>query len=78
MTDLQTLFQEVNRLSADELQQLYEYIIENRNKFSEAEKAPVKARIPDLHAHLGEFWMSDDFDDELPDDFWGFDNGTAS
>lgn len=20
----------------------------------------------------GTFWMSDDFDDELPDDFWGF------
>ena len=21
----------------------------------------------------GEIWMSDDFDDELPDEFWGFD-----
>ena len=23
----------------------------------------------------GTTWMSDDFDDELPDEFWGFDKG---
>jgi hypothetical protein len=27
-------------------------------------------RIPNLHAHLGVAWVSDDFDDELPDEFW--------
>jgi hypothetical protein len=23
-----------------------------------------------LHAHLGEAWISDDFNDSLPDKFW--------
>lgn len=27
-----------------------------------------KQRIPDMHK--GGVWMSDDFDDELPDSFW--------
>lgn len=27
-------------------------------------------RIAGLHAHLGPAWMSDDFDDPLPDEFW--------
>lgn len=29
---------------------------------------PMKKRTPNLHA--GQVWMSDDFDDELPDSFW--------
>ena len=31
---------------------------------------PKKPRILGLHAHLGKVWMSDDFHDELPDEFW--------
>lgn len=27
-------------------------------------------RVLGLHAHLGEAWISDDFDDPLPDEFW--------
>jgi antitoxin (DNA-binding transcriptional repressor) of toxin-antitoxin stability system len=27
-------------------------------------------RVLGLHAHLGKAWMSDDFDDPLPDKFW--------
>lgn len=30
----------------------------------------LKPRIPGLHAYAGVAWMSDDFDDELPDEFW--------
>lgn len=29
-----------------------------------------KPRILGLHAHLGPAWMSDDFDEPLPDEFW--------
>jgi prevent-host-death family protein len=29
-----------------------------------------RARVLGLHAHLGTAWMSDDFDDPLPDEFW--------
>ena len=31
---------------------------------------PKKPRVLGLHAHLGKVWMSDDFNDELPDEFW--------
>jgi hypothetical protein len=27
-------------------------------------------RVLGLHAHLGEAWISDGFDDPLPDEFW--------
>lgn len=27
-------------------------------------------RVMGLHAYLGKGWMSDDFDEELPDSFW--------
>lgn len=29
-----------------------------------------KQRIAGLHAYAGAAWTSDDFDDELPDEFW--------
>ncbi len=35
------------------------------------EKFELKQRI--LGLGKGKTWMSDDFDDELPDEFWGFD-----
>lgn len=35
------------------------------------EKSEPKQRI--LGLGEGKTWMSDDFDDELPDEFWGFD-----
>lgn len=37
--------------------------------FSERKLGPGK-RTPGLG---NGYWMSDDFDDELPDEFWGFD-----
>ena len=36
------------------------------------EAAPAQQRVLGLGAGKG-YFMSDDFDDELPDDFWGFD-----
>ena len=38
---------------------------------AEAEKTLPKQRI--LGLGEGTTWMSDDFNDELPDEFWGFD-----
>ncbi len=71
MTDLQTLFQAVDDLEPDELKQLYTYILENKVQFIQKETLDTpKPRIIGLHAHLGKAWMSDDFDDELPDEFW--------
>ena len=38
---------------------------------AETEQVQPKQRIFGLGK--GKTWMSDDFDDELPDEFWGFD-----
>lgn len=39
----------------------------------EIEQTQPKQRVFGLGK--GKSWMSDDFDDELPDEFWGFDKG---
>jgi hypothetical protein len=71
MADLHTLFQAVDELSPDEIKQLYDYILKSRVQFTDVPpKAPLKERVIGLHAHLGPAWMSDDFHDELPDEFW--------
>jgi len=33
-------------------------------------KSEPSKRRAGLHEHLGHAWMSDDFNDELPDSFW--------
>jgi hypothetical protein len=58
VTDLQNLFQTIDELQPDDLKQLYRYIAENHIQFV------------GLHSHLDSAWMSGDFRDELPDDFW--------
>jgi hypothetical protein len=71
MADLQTLFQTVDKLTADELKQLYMYIVQTHVQFVPAtEETPSKPRILGLFEHVGETWTSDDFDAELPDSFW--------
>ncbi len=44
--------------------------IEASLKAEERPQPIRKPRILGLHAHLGKAWMSDDFRDELPDEFW--------
>ena len=74
MADLQMLFEAVNELTADELKQLYLYITETRVQFGGVQSVESQQsdepRILGLHAHLGSAWLSDDFHNELPDDFW--------
>lgn len=72
MADIQNLFEQVDTLSPEEIKQLYDYIVKNHIQFvpTKAAEAPAGKRILGLHAHLGPHWMSDDFDDELPDEFW--------
>lgn len=71
MTDLDALFHVVDELTPDELKQLYAYILENRVQFmGKSPETSSKPRVLGLHAHLGKAWMSEDFQDELPDSFW--------
>lgn len=70
MTDLQELFKTVDRLSTEELKQLYSYILNNRIEFKDSEHLSKKERVLGLHTSLGHARLSDDFMDELPDEFW--------
>ena len=63
MTDLDTLFRAVDALSTEEKQQLVEYI--QRAGLPESQRKP---RVFGLHPDG--IWISEDFDDELPDSFW--------
>jgi hypothetical protein len=72
MSDLQTLFRQIDELEPGEIKELYDYIQQNHIQFipTKPVEATLKDRVPGLHAHLGEAWISDDFNDELPDEFW--------
>jgi antitoxin (DNA-binding transcriptional repressor) of toxin-antitoxin stability system len=43
-------------------------------KITPIEKFELKSRVLGLGADK-DYFMSDDFDDELPDEFWGFEKG---
>jgi hypothetical protein len=70
MTDLQELFKTVDKLSTEELKQLYNYILDHKMEFKGVESHPKQERVLGLHASLGHAQLSDDFMDELPDEFW--------
>lgn len=64
MTDLQTLFRTIDELTPEEKQQVVAYI-----QGQQTPEIDVPShRVFDLHA--GVIWMSEDFDDELPESFW--------
>ena len=71
MADLQPLFRTIDKLNTEELQQLSQYIAQKQSHLGVNEQTPMaKERILGLHEYLGHAWMSDDFNDELPDSFW--------
>lgn len=74
MADLEDLIHAVDKLSVDELMQLYRHIMDTRVRFldtpTQEPGAKRAERVLGLHAGRGEFWMSEDFDAELPDSFW--------
>jgi hypothetical protein len=66
--NMQTIFQIVDSLTPEQREQLQAYL-----EKQEPSPTPKQPRILGLHEHLGTGWMSEDFDAELPDEFWGFD-----
>ena len=67
MTNMELLFNQVKSLTSQEKQALIKFLQSDDTVTSN--KIP-KTRVLGLHAHLGKAWMSEDFDDELPDSFW--------
>lgn len=68
MTDMQILFRMIDVLDVEEKEQLIEYL--QNHLYTVSPDAESNERIPDLFPGI---WMSDDFTDELPDEFRGFD-----
>ncbi len=62
----EAILNEILALPLDERRKLIEIISAS---LAEAPKQDLQHRIPGLSAHPN-FWMSDDFDDPLPDEFW--------
>lgn len=65
MLELKTILEAIRELTPDELEQLRQAVEAETEKLASKPK-----RMIGLHEHLGHAWMSDDFDDPLPDEFW--------
>ncbi len=60
---------EFQKLSVQKQKELLQLLINKLGVLPEKPAPATKQRIPGLQQ--GKVWMSDDFDDELPDEFWG-------
>jgi hypothetical protein len=68
MTILETIVSELTSAPEPLLEKVLNFIQstkENSTSVSDASNAP---RVADLHK--GQIWMSEDFNDPLPDEFW--------
>lgn len=66
MLELKTILAAIRELTPEELELVRQAVDAEKDKI--APTTPAKQRIFDLHP--GAMWMSDDFDDPLPDEFW--------
>ncbi|BAY33464.1 hypothetical protein NIES2107_53600 [Nostoc carneum NIES-2107] len=61
-----TLIAQLQTLPPEQQQMLLDFVEFLAQKH--AQPQPVQQRIPDLNR--GEIWISEDFNDPLPDEFW--------
>jgi hypothetical protein len=64
------LIAKLETLPPEKLQQVLdfvEFLVQKYTQTPESQQTPQK-RVPDLNK--GEIWMSDDFNDPLPDEVW--------
>jgi Protein of unknown function (DUF2281) len=64
------LIAKLQTLPAEQQQQVLDFIEFLAQKYAQAEQPeqPLEKRV--LGLNQGEIWMSDDFNDPLPDEFW--------
>jgi hypothetical protein len=64
------LIAKLQTLPPEKLQQVLDFVEFLAQKYTQSPEVqePPQQRIPDLNK--GEIWMSDDFNDPLPDEFW--------
>jgi hypothetical protein len=63
---------EIQKLSQAERNRLVEFITQIDLEITSQQ--PSQDRILGLGKNKNDFWMSEDFDDELPESFWFSDN----
>ncbi|MEA5580713.1 DUF2281 domain-containing protein [Nodularia harveyana UHCC-0300] len=68
MTILETIIRELSSAPEALLLQVFNLIQSAKEDTTLVSNLSNSPRIPGLHQ--GEIWMSDDFNDPLPDEFW--------
>jgi hypothetical protein len=68
MTTLETIISELSSAPEALLLKVASFIQSAKDNASAAPDSSHLPRTPGLHQ--GEIWMSDDFNDPLPDEFW--------
>lgn len=66
--DVLTIAKQLTPVEQLEVIQALSQVLQQRYATQAAEPAPMTPRALGLHA--GKVWVSDDFDAELPDEFW--------
>lgn len=65
---LETIVRELSSAPETLLLQVYNFIQSAKEETASVSNSANLPRIPGLHQ--GEIWMSEDFNDPLPDEFW--------
>jgi hypothetical protein len=68
MTILETIIRELSTAPETLLLEVFNLIQASKNDTTLVSDSSSMPRIPGLHQ--GEIWISDDFNDPLPDTFW--------
>ncbi len=71
---VESIITKLQDISLEQQQQILDYVEFIAEKYSVEQdnlKQSPKKRI--LGLHKGKMWISDDFNEPLPDEFWGFD-----
>ena len=68
MTTLETILRELADSPEPVLATVLDFIQSAKNNCDREIQQSLQPRIPGLHQ--GQIWMSEDFNDPLPDEFW--------
>ncbi|MCF4965646.1 type II toxin-antitoxin system VapB family antitoxin [Nostoc sp. CMAA1605] len=64
------LIAKVQTLAPEQQQQVLDFVEFLMQKYTQPEKTQETPQQRVLGLHEGQIWMSDDFNDPLPDEFW--------
>ena len=68
MITIETIIRELDSAPEPLLLAVLDFIQSTKAKITQVSNQSSPPRIPGLHK--GEIWMSEDFNDSLPDEFW--------